>query len=71
MSTGDCAWPTAHPGEACAQPFHEVMAGVGSRRVCEDLIAEGRVLGDGEVAELGRRVDAETARITRGVSVAY
>ncbi len=33
-------------------------AGVGSRRVCEDLIAAGRVKVNGEVAdELGRRID--------------
>ena len=32
-------------------------AGVASRRVCEDLIAEGRVTVNGGVAELGRRVD--------------
>lgn len=32
-------------------------AGFGSRRVCEDLIAEGRVTVEGEVAVLGRRVD--------------
>ena len=37
--------------------------GIGSRRVCEDLIAEGRVLVDGEMAVLGRRVDPETAFI--------
>ena len=37
--------------------------GIGSRRVCEDLIAEGRVLVDGEMAVLGRRVDQETALI--------
>ena len=34
-------------------------AGLGSRRVAEDLIAEGRVSVNGEVAVLGRRVDAE------------
>ena len=34
-------------------------AGIGSRRVCEELIAEGRVTVNGEVAVLGRRVDAE------------
>jgi 23S rRNA pseudouridine2605 synthase len=34
-------------------------AGIGSRRVCEELIAEGKVKVNGEVAELGRRVDAE------------
>jgi 23S rRNA pseudouridine2605 synthase len=38
-------------------------AGLGSRRVCEDLIAEGRVTVDGEVAILGRRVDVQTARV--------
>jgi 23S rRNA pseudouridine2605 synthase len=32
-------------------------AGLGSRRVCEDLIADGRVTVNGEVAQLGRRVD--------------
>lgn len=37
--------------------------GWGSRRVCEELIAEGRVTVNGEVAILGRRVDAETDRI--------
>ena len=31
--------------------------GWGSRRVCEDLIAEGRVSVNDVVAELGRRVD--------------
>lgn len=31
--------------------------GLGSRRVCEDLIAEERVRVNGEIAELGRRVD--------------
>jgi 23S rRNA pseudouridine2605 synthase len=33
--------------------------GWGSRRVCDDLIAAGRVTVNGEVAKLGRRVDAE------------
>jgi len=33
--------------------------GWGSRRVCEELIAEGRVTVNGVVAVLGRRVDAE------------
>ncbi|MCW2500330.1 MAG: Pseudouridine synthase [Frankiales bacterium] len=37
-------------------------AGVGSRRACEELIAEGRVSVDGEVVVgQGRRVDPETA----------
>ena len=38
-------------------------AGFGSRRVCEDLIDEGRVTVDGEVAVLGRRVDTATAQV--------
>lgn len=37
--------------------------GWGSRRSCEELIAEGRVTVNGEVAQLGRRVDPETDRI--------
>jgi 23S rRNA pseudouridine2605 synthase len=46
------------PGGARLQ---KVLAstGWGSRRVCEELIAEGRVTVNGEVAALGRRVDAE------------
>ena len=38
-------------------------AGLGSRRVCDDLIAAGRVTVNGEVAVLGRRVDAEADRV--------
>jgi 23S rRNA pseudouridine2605 synthase len=38
-------------------------AGLGSRRACEELIADGRVNVDGEVAELGTRVDPNTAVI--------
>jgi 23S rRNA pseudouridine2605 synthase len=37
--------------------------GWGSRRVCEDLIAAGRVTVNGDVAVLGRRVDPENDRI--------
>jgi 23S rRNA pseudouridine2605 synthase len=33
--------------------------GFGSRRVCEELIEEGRVTVNGEVAVLGRRIDVE------------
>jgi 23S rRNA pseudouridine2605 synthase len=39
-------------------------AGLGSRRSCEALIAAGRVKVGGEVAILGTRADAVTARIT-------
>jgi 23S rRNA pseudouridine2605 synthase len=35
------------------------VRGWGSRRVCEDLIREGRVTVNGEVAVLGRRIDIE------------
>jgi 23S rRNA pseudouridine2605 synthase len=35
------------------------LRGWGSRRVCEEMIAAGRVTVNGEVAVLGRRVDAE------------
>ena len=37
--------------------------GIGSRRVCEDLIAEGAVTVNGEVAELGRRVDVDVDEV--------
>jgi 23S rRNA pseudouridine2605 synthase len=44
--------------------------GYGSRRVCEDLIAEGRVTVNGEVADLGRRVDVEVDKVAvDGVAV--
>jgi 23S rRNA pseudouridine2605 synthase len=38
-------------------------AGFGSRRVCDDLIADGQVTVNGEVADLGRRVDPDRDRI--------
>lgn len=38
-------------------------AGLGSRRVCDDLIADGRVSVNGRVAELGCRVDVEHDRV--------
>lgn len=38
-------------------------AGLGSRRACEELIADGRVKVDGVVATLGARVDPATAVI--------
>ena len=51
----------SHEGDRLQKVLARV--GIGSRRVCEDLIAEGRVLVDGEVAVLGRRGDVETALI--------
>jgi 23S rRNA pseudouridine2605 synthase len=37
--------------------------GFGSRRICEDLIADGLVTVNGEIAELGRRVDPEVDKV--------
>ena len=39
-------------------------AGLGSRRACEELIADGRIEVNGEVATLGRRVDPDHDRVT-------
>lgn len=45
-------------------------AGIGSRRTCEELIADGLVTVNGEVAELGRRVDVERDHVeVEGVAV--
>lgn len=38
-------------------------AGFGSRRTCEELIADGLVTVNDEIAELGRRVDPEHDRV--------
>lgn len=38
--------------------------GFGSRRVCEEIIAAGRVQVNGEVAVLGRRVDVSVDKVT-------
>jgi 23S rRNA pseudouridine2605 synthase len=47
-------------GSEAAERLQKVLArsGVGSRRACEELISAGRVTVNGEVATLGRRVDA-------------
>lgn len=39
-------------------------AGVGSRRLCEELILAGRVLVDGSTATIGQRVDPAVQHIT-------
>jgi len=48
--------------EAEGERLQKVLArvGYGSRRTCEELIGEGRVTVNGEVAVLGRRVDVES-----------
>lgn len=38
-------------------------AGVGSRRACEELIAQGRVTVDGRVVELGAKADPHTSLV--------
>ena len=46
-------------------------AGIGSRRVCDELIAAGRVTVNGQRADLGRRVDIDHDRVeVDGVAVA-
>jgi len=51
--------------EAEGERLQKVLArlGLGSRRACEEFIAAGRITVDGEVAELGRRVDTTRERI--------
>jgi 23S rRNA pseudouridine2605 synthase len=53
--------PTLSTGDR----LQKVMAriGVGSRRVCEELIADGRVTVNGEVPVLGRRGDPSADRV--------
>jgi 23S rRNA pseudouridine2605 synthase len=53
--------PTTPDGERLQKVLARV--GIGSRRACEELIAEGRVSVDGEVATLGRRIDPSASRI--------
>ena len=50
-----------HEGERLQKVLARI--GLGSRRVCEDLIVEGRVTVNGEIPVLGRRVDVGADRI--------
>lgn len=54
-------WADKNAALPQGERLQKVLAirGWGSRRVCEDLISEGRVTVNGEVAVLGRRVDTE------------
>jgi len=51
--------------DRAGERLQKVLAriGIGSRRVCEDLIAEGAITVNGEVAVLGRRVDVDNDEI--------
>lgn len=54
-------WAAASAALPGGERLQKVLAqrGWGSRRVCEEIIAAGRVTVNGEVAVLGRRVDPE------------
>jgi 23S rRNA pseudouridine2605 synthase len=55
--------PTPEPeGERLQKVL--ARAGLASRRASEELIAEGRVRVNGEVAELGRRIDPDADQVT-------
>jgi len=57
--------PPLSDEETGGQRLQKVLAraGLGSRRVCEELIATGRVTVNGEVAVLGRRVMTDTDEV--------
>jgi 23S rRNA pseudouridine2605 synthase len=58
VTTGDVA-----PAEGERLQKVLARAGLGSRRVCEDLIAGDRVTVDGSTAVLGQRVDVRLAKV--------
>ncbi|MGI8757216.1 MAG: pseudouridine synthase, partial [Acidimicrobiales bacterium] len=61
MSEKGVGGRTEGGGEAEGERLQKVLArvGLGSRRTCEDLIAEERVRVNGAIALLGRRVDPD------------
>src|SRR5689334_15620098 len=56
-----CSMPQADTAERLQKVL--ALAGVGSRRACEDLIFRRRVTVNGRIAKLGDKVDAATAEI--------
>lgn len=52
---------TSHTGDRLQKVLARI--GVGSRRLCEELIVDGRVTVNGEVPVLGRRVDPSVDRV--------
>lgn len=69
----DRSGPGASAGsEHSGERLQKVLArvGIGSRRACEELIADGLVTVNGSVAELGCRVDPERDQVeVEGVAV--
>jgi 23S rRNA pseudouridine2605 synthase len=59
----DARHPTARDNQGERLQKVLARAGFGSRRVCDDLIAAGRVSVDGRPAVLGQRVSSDTARV--------
>ncbi|MEN9805256.1 MAG: pseudouridine synthase RluB [Actinomycetota bacterium] len=59
-------WAEASRALPQGERLQKVLAarGFGSRRVCEDIIAAGRVRVNDDVAVLGRRVDVDVDRVT-------
>ena len=55
----------AHKAAADGERLQKVLAqrGYGSRRLCEELIAAGRVRVNGDVAVLGRRIHVDTDQV--------
>jgi 23S rRNA pseudouridine2605 synthase len=58
--------PPTDPAEPEGERLQKVLAraGLASRRASEELVAEGRVRVNGEVAELGRRIDPDADEVT-------
>jgi len=55
---------TSEPPPAERLQRYLAKAGLGSRRACDELIGEGRVMVDGVVAEVGRKITPGVERVT-------